>query len=937
MKASRILLPSIFLLTFLITTGLTGCGGGSDNDDEKITSTLSGTANKGIIIDGVVNAYKIKNGLIESTPIATGTTDDKGKYSLNISDYSGPLQVVVSAGANSKMKCDAINGCDTDDNGTLDANFGDTISMPSTLKMEAIIPKLTGGTVNGSVNPLTHMAAAYAKSYGMGELGIQVAIDRIEALFDIDDLLGTDPLDITDSSAVSSATTSDVNALKIAYLSAAIAKIAGEEFNGDVAAALNLLATNYAVNKGELIYNLISQDNPDNDANEITLLEISTASLETMASAKVADNANLDAAIEGELTTQKSSADSAAEGTKTTTTIVVTSSDLDAAKAIVETVRTWSTQLTELDEKGQLFGDELDTAQVASELAMDTAGDGLLNATAAAAVAYINTKHLASPPLASIAGKSITFDEGSEDEVTFTFTCSGDIIDGDLSGEYLNNGNKMYLWFDEGSSNIVTIPASSVATGQTWSVNEYNSEGNKTDTFTVVVSTIENYQVCDLSGTQSLADYIDSIDPTLTSTTTGTVIVSGTGVTVAGEINGADINMSFTMPELVSASFTLALNGTVSVANKANLTIGNRSSANILLAASHDLLDEFTEPPAFKSADFGLDITIEQGNKDDTNNTIADPVKFTGLIEFSGVAIPGTDWEDLDINPSKLKMSGDFSRTVSGQNFGGSFDATMSNANSFVPVQPLAVGHIRNDLVSYSFSSDGNTLSVTAENQSTTYSFNPDSGIVTVSEAYGSGYSSEYDDGSGWTSLADYLDYKTASSTGYYKWYAYEDCEGEYAAKWPATGFNSTGGNLPAKLLDSDECDEDETNWRNIQGTLSIDAKFTGLPKATMTVNADRTGYQAGSGSVSFSYDDITITLSGSGDDSTEVYDINLLVTDTSGVSPVRLTIYPDTESDTLHGSVVVNGNVVGVINESLDEKILTINFIDGSFETVTF
>ncbi|MDH5259238.1 MAG: hypothetical protein OEX07_14585, partial [Gammaproteobacteria bacterium] len=488
MKASRILLPSIFLLTFLITTGLTGCGGGSDNDDEKITSTLSGTANKGIIIDGVVNAYKIKNGLIESTPIATGTTDDKGKYSLNISDYSGPLQVVVSAGANSKMKCDGINGCDTDGNGTLDANFGDTISMPSTLKMEAIIPKLTGGTVNGSVNPLTHMAAAYAKSYGMGELGIQVAIDRIEALFDIDDLLGTDPLDITDSSAVSSATTSDVNALKIAYLSAAIAKIAGEEFNGDVAAALNLLATNYAVNKGELIYNLISQDNPDNDANEITLLEISTASLETMASAKVADNANLDAAIEGELTTQKSSADSAAEGTKTTTTIVVTSSDLDAAKAIVETVRTWSTQLTELDEKGQLFGDELDTAQVASELAMDTAGDGLLNATAAAAVAYINTKHLASPPLASIAGKSITFDEGSEDEVTFTFTCSGDIIDGDLSGEYLNNGNKMYLWFDEGSSNIVTIPASSVATGQTWSVNEYNSEGNKTDTFTVVVS-----------------------------------------------------------------------------------------------------------------------------------------------------------------------------------------------------------------------------------------------------------------------------------------------------------------------------------------------------------------------------------------------------------------------------------------------------------------
>ncbi len=932
MKMLQLLFPSILLLA----VGLTGCSSGG-GDDDNVRSIVSGTANKGIIINGVVNAYKVTNGVIESSAIATGTTDDKGKYSLTIDDYTGSVSIVVTANANSQMKCDAINGCDTDDDGILDADFGATIPMPSDLQMEAVIPKLSGGTVKGSVNPLTHMAAAYAKTHGLGELGIQTANDRVEALFDVDDLLGSDPLDITDNSAVTSATVSDVNALKIAYLSAAVAKIAGDEFGGDVTSALNVLTTDFTENNGELTNNLSSQEGTSTDDNEITLLEITDASLETMSSSEVADNASLDSGIENYFTAQKESASGANEGDTTTTNITISSDDLVAAKAIVETVRTWATQLSELDNKGQLFADEMDVAQAASELAMDATGDGLGYATEVAAIAYLWSNHLTSPATASIAGKAITFDAGSEDEATSVFSCDGVIRSGSSVGDYLNNDNKTYIWFENDFSYIATIPAGSASIGQTWSVTEYDEINDITDTYESVISAIVTDEACDLIVPENLSYYLDEIDPNLTAATTGTVVVNGTGVTIDGKINDADINMSYTMPELVSTTYTAALHGTVSVANKVSLNIGNTSSVTVQLAGSHELLDELTEPPAFKNANFSLDITIEQGNMDDNNNAIADPVRFVGNIEASAVSVPGTDWDNFELNPTSLTMSGVFSRTVSEQSFAASFDATMSNASTFVPVEPLPEGHVRNDLVIYSYSSDGNVLTVITESRTTSFTFDPVATNITVKEDYGMGSTNEYSTGTGWSSLADYLESQSGGAGGSFYWYTYVDCEGEYLADWPTAGFSGDSGTIPAKLLWHDQCDEDETHWRDIQGELTMTAVFENLPTATVTANIDRTGYEAASGTVTFAYDDITMTLSGSGDDSIEEYDLNLLVTDTSSGSPTQLTIYPDTESDELQGSVVVNGNVVGTISEVSDSDTLIVNFIDGSFESVVF
>ena len=134
------------------------------------------------------------------------------------------------------------------------------------------------------------------------------------------------------------------------------------------------------------------------------------------------------------------------------------------------------------------------------------------------------------------------------------------------------------------------------------------------------------------------------------------------------------------------------------------------------------MLDEFSEPPAFKNADLVLDVSLEQGSVDDGGIAVTDPVKFVGRIEAAAVSMPGKDWEDFEFNPSNLKLSGEFSRIVSGQSFEASFDVSMANASSFVHGTPPPRGHVRDDLASYRFSSNGNELVVTTEHRTTTFS-----------------------------------------------------------------------------------------------------------------------------------------------------------------------------------------------------------------------
>ena len=229
---------------------------------------ISGTAAKGLVVGGRVTAYPIINDAIDQdSPLGSAFTDENGRYAIAISNYSGPVALILtSAGTSSKTKCDVPTGCAQ---GTQNYVFGQF--MPLNFVMEALIPNVSEGTVSASVTPLTNMAARYAKSQGMTRESIALANIKAATMLGLSDILTTKPVDITDSVALGSAATS-LDSLKSGYLSAAIAKIAQQDFAGDISAALRSLAISYAFNGGEL------QNNDSlNAAEVVTLAELTSA------------------------------------------------------------------------------------------------------------------------------------------------------------------------------------------------------------------------------------------------------------------------------------------------------------------------------------------------------------------------------------------------------------------------------------------------------------------------------------------------------------------------------------------------------------------------------------------------------------------------------------------------------------------------------------
>jgi len=835
------------LVLALATAALiSGCSSGGGGDSGPTSSTVSGTASKGIIIDGVVKAYKIVDGQIDTTPIAEGSTDDAGKYSLTIDGYNGPLHVVVSAGPTSTMKCDAASGCGA-------TAFGATMPMPSTLGMEAILPAVSGGTVEGHVTPLTHMAAALSKNTFLDQGNIQTAIDKVEEIFDITDLLNTDPIDITDGDSVAAAESNvDGDALKVSFISGAIAELAETDGGGDIDATLNTLANNFAENHGELVYNSADDDGGASDGNTITLAEITTETLNAVEKYETDNSANLnDALMEDEVTALNTTASDPANTDTTTTTVVdISDTELEAAitdaKGVVDTLRTWGTQLDKMDQAGELFGDEIEMAETASTMAMETVGQGLEYATMAAAYAYVKSTHTTGLN-AAIAGKTISLTEDNE-TTTISFDCdlqySADSGMGIETGEYAVVGNTLYADADsvDGDNFNATFSSAMPAVGNTVNYTSETDFGG-TESGSATIAAIQEYQVCNLTPSTDLADYMDEDEPWMSAS--GTVTITGSDVSVMGTItdDGTDsgtpgtstVEMDYSFPALSGSSFSVSMDGSVSNGDMATLTIHDTSSASVTLAGSlvlpNQLLED-TDIPAINSASFALAVTLAQGTVADDGSTVTNPVSFHGDISLAGVKSSGSNLDDMTANPSNLSMAGTFS-SQSGKSFAAEFNATMANASTFVPV----------------------------------------------------------------------------------------DTDG----------------------------DETTSNWRRLSGNLTFAASHLvwidpndaniveTLPDATIEIEATRTGYEAAEGSVTISYDDISILLSASGNGATDEFSGSMVVTDTSDAqSPVQLTITPNPESDKLQGSVSVGSRVVGSINEDLTDGLLIINYVDGTFESVT-
>ncbi len=358
---------------------LSACNHGNDKNDldpapaEK-GAIINGAAIKGIIKNGLVEVYGVNQGQVSSNPIITGTTSTTGSYSITLPvNYSGPVQIIVKGktDGSSKMTCDALDGCGT-------YTFGSDMPLDD-VSLEALLPNATKGkTITGSVTPLTHMAAAYAKSLGLGAEGIETANKKIASQLGLSNITGTIPPDITNASATIS---SDANELKYAAISAAVANITQDNFDGDFSAALANLSQEYANNQGQFINNE-STDDPQ----IVSLQELTEAASSVVD--KLDDKteyAGMNTGAKTALIQLKTKARNATPDEFTNTQVNVTiSDDLKKVKDFVADVRTWGNIIeSEAQSKADVFGTQL---TMASE-ALNDSSESLIEALAVALVA----------------------------------------------------------------------------------------------------------------------------------------------------------------------------------------------------------------------------------------------------------------------------------------------------------------------------------------------------------------------------------------------------------------------------------------------------------------------------------------------------------------------------------------------------------------------
>lgn len=232
-------------LSLAIASALTlsGCFGGSSDDDPAPASTtpVSGTASKGIIVNGLVRAYLFNdNGTRANSAIASATTNAEGDYTLAIpSQYSGqPLYIeITNNGGAATMRCDLADGCD-------DVDFGDDYDLGDGFSLSAVIPD-SSDVVTTNLTPLTTVAAlkaldelaevgsnfAAATAIANANSSVANTLNAMLGTTTISDITEVEVIDLTDADEVA-ASLEDSIALRIATINAAIVS-ATQDDQGD--------------------------------------------------------------------------------------------------------------------------------------------------------------------------------------------------------------------------------------------------------------------------------------------------------------------------------------------------------------------------------------------------------------------------------------------------------------------------------------------------------------------------------------------------------------------------------------------------------------------------------------------------------------------------------------------------------------------------------
>jgi len=230
--------------------------------------TLSGTAAKGIIKLGNVMAEELNADGTVLSQVGSAITGADGSYSLMVNKpyFGGPVRVTVSAGVNTQMKCDVLEGCGMRMDGLVDitdpsaVDFGEWYK-PGSLSMMALVAEAAANdSVSVNITPYTNLAADYAlatrtasRALDTGSLTsakVYNANSEVSNLLGID-ILKTRPVDITDSDAIRSG---DANGVTYAAVSAAVLADADTSEGGpDINGALGTLTNSFDFNNGSII------------------------------------------------------------------------------------------------------------------------------------------------------------------------------------------------------------------------------------------------------------------------------------------------------------------------------------------------------------------------------------------------------------------------------------------------------------------------------------------------------------------------------------------------------------------------------------------------------------------------------------------------------------------------------------------------------------
>ncbi|WP_455365827.1 hypothetical protein [Kaarinaea lacus] len=443
MKGLTRVISIVSILLLLLVLGACSSGGGDSapppppppGPPATTNLTIGGTGVKGIIKHARVNVFAIEDdGSVASQPLATTTTNEFGDYSINFdTEYSGPVMVVISNNNDvnnpTTMTCDVTTGCGTvDPIAGPEYAFGDDMPLGS-VELKAVVPNADGSsTFTAAVTPFTHMAAAYAEqlSGGLTSENIATANSKVGNMLGINNIVTTIPPDITSQTP----TDSSFNESKYAYLSAAIASLAQQNYEGDISAVLNALVSTYTTNDGELI--------GSESLDSTSVISLAELAYHAMMQANLN---GADGQVEGALDSLHWMAQSTTDTPTSTSPSPTTGlGDLEVVKAFVADVRTWGNVIDqEIQNNASEFQQRVDMAEITFDIATPLLSDAFEFGFTAAFEAYVAgasaDTNLASyfdptDPVPVAASGSVTV---TENAATTTV-----VLDGDINGIHVS-------------------------------------------------------------------------------------------------------------------------------------------------------------------------------------------------------------------------------------------------------------------------------------------------------------------------------------------------------------------------------------------------------------------------------------------------------------------------------------------------------------------